>query len=54
MVVRRKLENLFPGMKRRMSSGLDALGTIIGLARACGVTRRILFRPTLSRNAEVS
>ena len=52
-VVRHKLEMLLPGAKRKMASAFDALATIIGLARACGITRKIVFRPSLSRNAEV-
>ena len=38
----------------RLGPALDELDAILKLARACGVGRRVLLRPTLSRNAEVS
>ena len=53
-IVRHKLESTLPGSKRKMNSAFDALATVIGLARACGITRKIVFRPSLSRNAEVN
>lgn len=52
-IVRAKLEALFPSSKKRLTAALDNMTTIVNLARACGVSRKILFRPTLSRNAEV-
>jgi hypothetical protein len=53
--VRTKLESLFGSSqtKRKLVAALDEMVGIIKLARACGITRRMLFRPTLSRNAEV-
>ena len=48
------LEGLFPAAKRKLSPALDSMSSIIKLGRACGINRRILFRPTLSRNAEVT
>ena len=52
--MRNKLEETFPSARRKLAPALDEISTIISLARACGVTRKILFRPTLSRGAEVS
>jgi hypothetical protein len=37
-----------------MGPALDALSAIIDLSLAFGVKTKILFRPSLSRNAEVS
>ncbi|KAL7420933.1 eukaryotic translation initiation factor 2-alpha kinase [Cryptotrichosporon argae] len=51
-VVRRKLESVFSASRRKLSQAIDEVAVILQLARACGVNRRILFRPTLSRNAE--
>jgi translation initiation factor 2-alpha kinase 4 len=50
--MRHNLEETFPAARRKLAGPLDELETIISLARACGVTRKILFRPTLSRGAE--
>ncbi|WVQ86282.1 hypothetical protein IAT38_008450 [Cryptococcus sp. DSM 104549] len=54
-VVRKKLELMFPsqtGPKRRLTIALDNMASVIGLAKMCGVTRKILFRPTLAKHAE--
>ncbi|ORX40873.1 kinase-like domain-containing protein [Kockovaella imperatae] len=50
--VRGRLEGLFSSGKRKLSPVFDNMATIIRLARACGVSRKIVFRPTLARNAE--
>lgn len=52
-ILRPKLENMQQSAKRRLGPALDEVDAILKLAKACGVGRRILLRPTLSRNAEV-
>lgn len=51
-LIRHRLESLFPNAKRKMQPAFEALERIIALARSCGVSRKIIFRPTLARNAE--
>ncbi|WVR08793.1 hypothetical protein IAU60_005851 [Kwoniella sp. DSM 27419] len=50
--VRFKLESLFPPAKGSLAPAFEELATVIRLARAFGVSRRILFRPTLARRSE--
>ncbi|KAK8850742.1 hypothetical protein IAR55_004662 [Kwoniella newhampshirensis] len=50
--VKTRLEGLFPSDRRKLSNALDNIDAIIKLARSCGVSRRILFRPTLARHSE--
>ena len=52
--VRKKLETIFTSAKRKLGIAFDTIKAVIDLARACGVNRKILIRPTLSRNAEVN
>lgn len=53
--VRVKLESILGSAtaKRKLLAALDEVAAIVKLARSCGINRRILFRPTMSRNAEV-
>nr|XP_019007722.1 PEK/GCN2 protein kinase [Kwoniella pini CBS 10737]OCF46503.1 PEK/GCN2 protein kinase [Kwoniella pini CBS 10737] len=51
-LVKGKLESLFPSSKRKLAVAFDDMSTVIKLARAFGVTRRIVFRPTLARHSE--
>ena len=51
---RAKLEALFLNEKRKLAPAFDFMSSIIKLARSCGINRKILFHPILSRNAEVS
>ncbi|KAI9637172.1 kinase-like domain-containing protein [Dioszegia hungarica] len=53
-VVRAKLENIFTSAssRRRLAPALEELETVLQLAKAAGVSRRILFRPTMSRHAD--
>ncbi|ORY27989.1 hypothetical protein BCR39DRAFT_588886 [Naematelia encephala] len=50
--IRGKIETVFPASRRKLTAALDETAAIIKLGRACGITRKIVFRPTLSRNAE--
>lgn len=52
--MRAKMEETFPSMRRKLSTAMDEISTIVAMARACGVSRKILFRPSLSKGAEVS
>jgi translation initiation factor 2-alpha kinase 4 len=52
--MRSKLAEALPTAYRKLAVPLDEISTIVNLAQACGVSRKILFRPTLSRGAEVS
>ncbi|WWC65005.1 uncharacterized protein I303_107619 [Kwoniella dejecticola CBS 10117] len=51
-LVRAKLESLFPSSKRQLAIGFEDISNVIKLARSFGVTRRIVFRPTLARHSE--
>nr|ODN99778.1 PEK/GCN2 protein kinase [Cryptococcus depauperatus CBS 7855] len=53
-IVRKKLECIFTSTssKRKLASAMDEISNVINSARACGVTRKILFKPTLSRHVE--
>lgn len=53
-VLRRKVEETFTSSRSKLKAALDEIATVIQLSRLCGVRRKILFRPTLSKNAEVS
>ncbi|WVF67821.1 hypothetical protein IAT40_002582 [Kwoniella sp. CBS 6097] len=50
--VRSKLEALFPSSRTHLATAFEDMNNVIRLARAFGVNRRILFRPTLARHAE--
>lgn len=50
--VRAKLEEIFPSSRRKLLTAMDEIAAVITFARSSGVTRKIVFRPTLSRNAE--
>lgn len=52
--MRRKVEETFTASRVKLRAALDEIATVIQLTRLCGVRRKILFRPTLSKNAEVS
>jgi translation initiation factor 2-alpha kinase 4 len=52
-VVQARLESIFPSSRRKLASAFAEIRETVQLARAFGVNRRILFRPTLARNAEV-
>lgn len=51
-MVRRRLESLFPSYRRKLSLAFSELSQIIQFARALGLTKRILVRPTLNRNSD--
>ncbi|KIY32862.1 PEK/GCN2 protein kinase [Cryptococcus gattii E566] len=53
-VVRKRLESIFTlaGAKRKLAIALDDMANVINSARACGVSRKILFRPTLAKHSE--
>lgn len=50
--MRRTVENSFTSSRRKLAAALDEINTIIKFARACGITRKILFRPTMAKHAE--
>lgn len=49
-----RLNTLYPHTKRKLAPALDTLSAIVDLATAFGVKSKILFRPAMARNAEVS
>ncbi|ODN77808.1 hypothetical protein L202_04931 [Cryptococcus amylolentus CBS 6039] len=53
-VVRKRLETLFASgpAKRRLAGAMDDMAKVIDATRACGVQRKILFRPTLAKHSE--
>ncbi|EAL17471.1 hypothetical protein CNBM1630 [Cryptococcus deneoformans B-3501A] len=53
-VVRKRLESIFTSTsaKRKLDTALDDMANVINSARACGVARKILFRPTLAKHSE--
>ncbi|OXG72558.1 eukaryotic translation initiation factor 2-alpha kinase [Cryptococcus neoformans Gb118] len=53
-VVRKRLESIFTSAsaKRKLATALDDMTNVINSARACGVARKILFRPTLAKHSE--
>ncbi|WWC92548.1 uncharacterized protein L201_007507 [Kwoniella dendrophila CBS 6074] len=51
-LVRHKLESLFPSSKRKLATAFEDMSSVIKLARSFGVTRKIVFRPTLARHSE--
>jgi translation initiation factor 2-alpha kinase 4 len=54
-VVRAKLQAVFTSnvSRRRLAPALEELESVVRLAHAAGVERRIIFRPTLARHAEM-
>ncbi|KAK4689653.1 eukaryotic translation initiation factor 2-alpha kinase 4, partial [Tremellales sp. Uapishka_1] len=50
--VKNKLGTLFPASNEQLAVAIEEIETIVKLARAFGVERRILFRPTLAKNVE--
>lgn len=50
--MRRTVENSFTSSRRKLAAALDEINTIIKFARATGITRKILFRPTMAKHAE--
>lgn len=50
--MRRTIEGTFSSSRRKLGAAMDEIGTIIKLARATGISRKILFQPTLVKHAE--
>lgn len=46
------MESSFTSSRRKLTAALEEVNTIIKFARACGITRKILFRPTMAKHAE--
>ncbi|WRT70924.1 uncharacterized protein IL334_007923 [Kwoniella shivajii] len=51
-LVRHKLDSLFPLSKRKLASAFEEMSSVIKLARSFGVSRRIVFRPTMAKHSE--
>nr|XP_019050908.1 PEK/GCN2 protein kinase [Kwoniella bestiolae CBS 10118]OCF29838.1 PEK/GCN2 protein kinase [Kwoniella bestiolae CBS 10118] len=50
--VRAKLESLFPSSKRKLTAAFEDMSSVIKLAKSFGVSRKIIFRPTLAKHSE--
>ncbi|OCF54570.1 PEK/GCN2 protein kinase [Kwoniella mangroviensis CBS 10435] len=50
--VRTRLESLFPSAKRKLDIAFEDISSVIKLARSFGISRKIVFRPTLAKHSE--
>lgn len=55
MTVRGRLESILTasGAKRKLAAALDEMARVVALVKAMGIHRRVMFRPSMARNAEV-